>query len=194
MAGIPTFRTPRLVLRELVEADAPSYEKYFVDYNVIRTLSAIVPWPYPKGGVQEYLKTQILPRQGLDKWAWAITLKDNPREVIGAVELWREGKPEHRGFWLAHKHWGKGYMTEAVRPVMDYAFNELGFERLVFTNAAGNRRSARVKEKTGAKLIGRGPARYVDPELTEQEVYELTKAAWNEFKEQSADEKRIQSR
>jgi len=171
-----------MILRELVEADAPAYEKYFVDYNVIRTLTALVPWPYPKGGVLEYLKTQVISKQGNDKWVWAITLKDNPEELIGVVDLWRAGKPENRGFWLGHKFWGKGYMTEAVEPVMDYAFGKLGFEKLVFTNAVGNTRSGRVKEKTGARLVGKAPAQFVDPALTEHEIYELSKVEWEKFK------------
>lgn len=180
---IPTFETSRLILRELVEADATAYEKYFVDYNVIRTLTSLVPWPYPSGGVLEYIKTHVLPKQGNDKWVWAITLKENTSELIGAVDLWRHGTPENRGFWLGHKYWGKGYMTEAVEPVIDYAFEHLGFEKLVFANAVGNPRSSRVKEKTGAKLVGRVAAKFVDPTLTESEIYEMTKSAWQEFKQ-----------
>lgn len=44
-------------------------------------------------------------------------------------------------------------MTEAVKPVMNFAFKELGFDQLVFTNAVGNQRSRRIEEKTGARLI-----------------------------------------
>lgn len=182
MNKVPTFYTSRLVLRELVAADVDRYEEQFVDYNVVRTLTRLVPWPYPKGGVSEYLNTFVFPKQGNDKWVWAINLKESPTELIGAVDLWREGRPEHRGFWLGHKYWGKGYMTEAVEPVMDYAFDELGFEMLCFTSAVGNPRSARVKEKTGARLIGRKPAEFVDPALSETEIFELTKAEWKDFK------------
>ena len=39
-------------------------------------------------------------------------------------------------------------MTEAVVPVMDHAFNNLGFEKMVLANDLGNDRSRRVKEKT----------------------------------------------
>jgi ribosomal-protein-alanine N-acetyltransferase len=182
MSKIPTFHTPRLILRELVETDALAYKKHFVDYNVVRTLTNLIPWPYPENGVLEYIRTYVLPYQGSDKWVWAITLKESPTELIGAVDLWRDGKPENRGFWLGHKYWGKGYMTEAVEPVIHYAFDELGFQKLTFANAVGNPRSARVKEKTGATLIRHEPARFVDPTLTEHEIYELTKSAWKEFK------------
>jgi [ribosomal protein S5]-alanine N-acetyltransferase len=181
MSKLPTFHTSRLILRELIESDVAAYEKYFLDYNVVRTITASVPWPYPKGGILEYVRTQILPNQGKDKWAWAITLKEFPEELIGVVDLWRNGCPENRGFWLAHKHWGKGYMTEAVEPVMDYAFDALGFEKLIFNNAVGNPRSARIKEKTGAKFVRREPAKFIDPALSEHEVYELTSAEWREF-------------
>ena len=54
-------------------------------------------------------------------------------------------------------------MTEAVKPVMDFAFKDLGFDQLVFTNAVGNERSRRIKEKTGARLIDVRPAKFVDP-------------------------------
>jgi ribosomal-protein-alanine N-acetyltransferase len=185
MSKIPTFNTSRLILRELIEDDAPSFERHFVDYNVIRTLTTLVPWPYPAGGVLEFIRTQILPRQGIDRWVRGIAIKESPSEVIGVVDLWRVGTPENRGFWLGHKFWGKGFMTEAVFPVMDYAFDELGFEKLVFTNAVGNDRSGRVKEKTGARLIGRDPARFVDPALTENEIYELSKAEWGVFREKA---------
>ncbi|WP_413583483.1 GNAT family N-acetyltransferase [Bdellovibrio sp. HCB288] len=97
---------------------------------------------------------------------------------MGAVHLWREGHPENRGFWLGKPFWGKGYMTEAVEPVMNYAFNELGFDKLVFANAVGNLKSRRIKEKTGARLISVSPANFVNPKYIEHEIWELTKKEW----------------
>jgi [ribosomal protein S5]-alanine N-acetyltransferase len=97
---IPTFDTERLILKPIELSDAESYERHFVDYEVISQLSALVPWPYPKGDVAEYLSDVILPKQGLTHWAWGIRLKEKPSEVIGCVDIWREGRPENRGFWL----------------------------------------------------------------------------------------------
>jgi RimJ/RimL family protein N-acetyltransferase len=179
---LPEFETKRLLLKEVTINDAPSYETNFVDYEVIRHLSAAVPWPYPKNGVVDFINNYILPKQGQDHWIWGIFLKINPEELIGIVDLWRVGRPENRGFWLARKHWGKGLMTEAVFPVMDYAFSDLGFEKLVFANAVGNQASHIVKEKTGARLIDVRPAKFVDPQYTEHEIWELTKSEWKKFK------------
>jgi [ribosomal protein S5]-alanine N-acetyltransferase len=183
VSALPVFETPRLILRAVRESDAPSYERYFVDYAVISELSAAVPWPYPKGGVMHYIRSEILPEQGKDRWVWGIFLKENPTELIGNVDLWRAGTPGNRGFWLGRPFWGRGLMTEAVEPVIDHAFQELGFEKLVFSNAFGNAKSRRIKEKTGATLIGKRPARFVNPRYTEAEVWELTREAWGSFKE-----------
>jgi ribosomal-protein-alanine N-acetyltransferase len=178
MSSIPTFETKRLILRPVVESDAISWQKHFDDYEVIRNLSAHVPWPYPKDGVLSFLKSSILPTQGKDQWVWGLFLKEAPDELVGVVHLWREGRPEHRGFWLSRKHWGKGLMTEAVEPVMDHAFDELNFNVLVFANAAGNIGSRRIKEKTGARLLRVEPAKFVDPKFIEHEVWELRKEDW----------------
>ncbi len=182
MPQLPEFETKHLFLRGVRIEDWESYEKNFADYEVIQHLSHHVPWPYPKGLVKTYLEDLILPEQGKTRWLWAIFLKDNRDEVIGCVDLWREGRPENRGFWLAKKCWGRGFMTEAVTPITEYAFSALGFEKLVFANAVGNLRSRRIKEKTGAIFIEKQPAKFVDPKYTEHEIWELTKLNWNKFK------------
>ena len=132
--------------------------------------------------MKNFLEEVILPKQGIKRWLWVIFLKDQRDDVIGCVDLWRKGYPDNRGFWLAKQHWGKGFMTEAVTPIMDYAFDELDFEKLIFGNAVGNDRSRRVKEKTGATYIENRPAKFVNPKYKEQEIWELTKENWVKFK------------
>jgi ribosomal-protein-alanine N-acetyltransferase len=178
MITLPIFETKRLILRQVTEADFDSYQKNINDYEIIKHLSAQVPWPYPENGVETFIKTFVFPRLGIDRWFWGIFLKENPNEIIGAVDLFREPIPENRGFWLVRKCWGQGFMTEAVKPINDYAFNVLKFDKLILSNAVGNIASRRIKEKNGAKLIGTRPAKFVNPEYTEAETWELTKEAW----------------
>lgn len=178
---LPVFETPRLILKAVTLQDVPTYQKNFADYEVIRHLSAVVPWPYPENGVLDFLNAHIFPNQGKDVWMWGIFLKSHPEEIIGVVHLWRQGRPEHRGFWLARRFWGQGLMTEAVEPVISYAFDHLGFEKLILANAVGNKASRRVKEKTGARLLEVRPAKFVDPRYTEHEIWELSKEDWQEF-------------
>ncbi len=176
---LPILETPRLILREVTPEDIPSYKKHFVDYEVIRQLSDQVPWPYPEDGIEYFLNNVINPAQGKDRWMWGIFLKSNTSELIGAVDLWRQSRPENRGFWLGRKFWGQGFMTEACEAVNKCAFEQLGFEKIGFANAVGNTKSRRIKEKTGAKFLGVAPAKFVDPQYTEHELWELTKEDWS---------------
>ena len=182
MSAIPAFETPRLALRGVTLADAPAYKKHFVDYDIISQMSTVVPWPYPEDGVARFIEDIVIPHQGKDQWFWGIFLKTNPEELIGSVTLRRKGTPGNRGFWLGKAYWGRGIMSEAVVPVMDYAFGELGFEKLLFANALENIRSSRVKQNHGAISIRHEPAEYVHPEYKTREVWELSREGWLVFK------------
>ncbi|MEM7078794.1 MAG: GNAT family N-acetyltransferase [Pseudomonadota bacterium] len=177
MANVPDLVTERLTLRAVTAEDAAAYREHFIDYEVIRYLSAAVPWPYPDDGIENFLAAK-LPQQGRDRWLWGLHLNGATTGLIGAIELWREGEPEHRGFWLGRAFWGRGYMSEAASAVTDAAFERFGFEELCLTNALDNARSHRIKEKAGAELLRVEPGAYVDPALTQQAVWRLRKADW----------------
>jgi [ribosomal protein S5]-alanine N-acetyltransferase len=179
---VPTLLTERLALRAVTEADMDAYQRHFVDYEVIRHLSARVPWPYPEAGIADFIRGEILPEQGRDRWVWGLHVRQNDSGLIGVVDLWRQGSPEHRGFWLGRPFWGRGYMTEAVISVTDFAFDELGFDHLILSNAVGNRRSHDIKARTGARLVGVTPQKFVDPAYTHTEIWRLTKAEWREWR------------
>jgi len=170
--------TERLLLRPVTTEDIPAYTKHFVDYEVIRHLSGHIPWPYPDDGVKDWFENHIFKLQGDNRWFWGLFLHSELDELIGGVELWKPGTPENRGFWLGRHYWGNGYMTEATDAITALAFNELGFDKLVFSNAKGNVASARIKQKAGARLMYTDTFSFVDPEYDEREIWELHKQEW----------------
>ena len=145
---------------------------------MVRFLSSAIPWPYPLDGVDVFIREQVELIKDKNKWAWGIRLKSNPNELIGGIDLRRHGQPGHRGFWLGSSFGGNGIMTEATQRITKYAFEVLGFEELIFSNAVGNLASRRIKEKSAAKFMGINKAKFVDPNLTEQETWLLTKEEW----------------
>ncbi|HXH30263.1 MAG TPA: GNAT family N-acetyltransferase [Bacteriovoracaceae bacterium] len=175
---IPTFQTSRLILRGIELSDAPSYQKNFANYDVIQYLSSRVPWPYPENGVELFIKDFVLPNQGKTRWSWGIFLSEQPEEVIGVIEIFNPGIPEHRGFWLSKDHWGKGLMSEAIAPVMNFAYTTLGMESLILSNAVENTRSRRVKERSGATFLYTRPASFSNPQYTHSEYWQLTREVW----------------
>jgi len=177
--------TDRLLLRPLCLQDAPAIQKYFPHWEIVRHLSAkAVKWPYPQDGAHKFLRNIALPAmvRGYD-WYFGITRKDDPAgEVIGVVHLRRDTASGNRGIWLAADFQGKGYMQEAVTALNDYAFDVLGFERLVIKNAAENTASRRLKQKTAARHIETVPASHYLDGCPAQEIWELTAADWRGFR------------
>jgi len=179
LKSVKTLKTKRLILRPPVIQDAASIQKYVNDWEVVKYLSNQIPWPYPENGAVDFLENVVFPSQGKDNWFWAICFKDRPEHLIGLLELWLECSPCNRGFWLGREFWGQGIMPEAAEAVNSHAFNELGFERLVFSNAVENKNSRRVKEKTGATFLNHSTNIFVGGEKKATEIWELRKENWS---------------
>ena len=77
-------------------------------------------------------------------------------EAIGGVGFERRNDLERfsaeLGYWLSEAHWGKGYATEAVQALADYAFSRFDFVRLQAHVLEANPASSRVLEKAGFTL------------------------------------------
>jgi Acetyltransferases, including N-acetylases of ribosomal proteins len=53
------------------------------------------------------------------------------------------------GYWIGEAYWGKGYATEAVKRLVDYAFHELNLLRVYAYIFEYNIASMKVLEKVG---------------------------------------------
>ena len=174
----PVLETERLILRPLAERDTPAIQRIFPQWEVVKHLYALVPWPYPEDGATTNMAQCLQDRAKGLKFYWAITLKGSD-ELRGRIDLWAfdPERRDSRGFWLDPLLHRQGLMTEAANAVTDYAFRTLGYPYLYLTNSTANRASARVKEKQGAI-----PA-YVEPRAFvagpgEVQVWLLTREAW----------------
>ena len=180
LPATPVLETPRLILRPIRAGDAPAIQRRFPQWEIVRFLSAHVPWPYPPDGAAENMVDTLAELERREKLHWAITLKGGDDELIGRIDLWPEtGERDQRGFWLDPEFWGRGLMTEAADAVSEYAFTELDWPRLYLCNAEANVGSHRVKEKQGARIIDRIPAQYVSGQGT-RVVWVLEREAWLE--------------
>ena len=66
-------------------------------------------------------------------YKWAICLKDNPDYVIGDISLVsvdEENSSCEIGYILGMDYWGRGLMTEALKAVLSYCLDEIGFEEV----------------------------------------------------------------
>jgi ribosomal-protein-alanine N-acetyltransferase len=176
----PTFTTKRLILKTPTLEDAPHLQHHIANWEVARFFSKKFPWPYPQDGALTFIRDVVIPNQGKTRWTWGIFHQDNKAELIGIIELFNDPNIQwNRGFWISQNYWNKGYMSEAIIPINQYAFTELKFEKLIFSNAKKNIGSSKIKQKTGGTFLRFEKSEFVDPSLTESEVWELTKQDWD---------------
>ena len=139
----PGLTTARLTLRPYRLDDAMRVLELLNDYDVSRML-APVAYPYTRELADEWVSGAIWDKQDLH---WAL---DDGDGFIGTVSLgYKRDDDPQTGFWLGRRYWGKGYMTEAVHAVIDWAFSVRDDARLVSYAFVDNRGSQRVHEKAG---------------------------------------------
>jgi len=64
-------------------------------------------------------------------------------------ELVADTEEINLGYRLARKFWNQGFATEAVKGVIDYAFNQKNFESVIVIIESEHGASVRVAEKAG---------------------------------------------
>jgi RimJ/RimL family protein N-acetyltransferase len=173
------LQTDRLLLRPLQLEDAEQAQQLFPQWEIVKFLTAKVPWPYPSDGVSSFYRNVCLPAIARgDEWSWTLRLKTSPNQLIGAISLTR-GDLVNRGFWLGLPWQGQGLMTEAVIAVNDYWFDVLGFPVLRIPKAIANAASRRISEKAGMRVISTHEHDYVSGRLP-TETWEITAEEWRE--------------
>jgi ribosomal-protein-alanine N-acetyltransferase len=134
-------------LREL-NAVSPLEIQQLADNNAVaRNLRDFFPSPYTIEDAVSFLE---LAPTGTFGHVFAL-FSDN--DFIGIGSLIPQ-KGEHRinaeiGYWIGEPYWGKGYATEAVKLLVDFAFEELGLLRVYAYVYGYNVASMRVLEKAG---------------------------------------------
>ncbi|MEP6628081.1 MAG: GNAT family N-acetyltransferase [Ginsengibacter sp.] len=127
--NITTFielTTVRLILRQLKTTDDNEIFKLRSDEDINQYLDR------PKdSSIADSRQFIIKINKGIKEnksFYWAITLKENP-QLIGTICLWNLS--EHKksielGYELNQKFQGQGIMSEAIKKVIEFAFENIG--------------------------------------------------------------------
>ncbi len=151
--SIPVLETERLILRAPRLGDAKALAALANDKRIAENTRRI-PFPYKRSDADDFITAVNVPGGEV---AFLITLRDGA--AIGACGIaMQDGAPDV-GYWLGVKYWNKGYGTEAVRAVIDFAFTELGHETLHAGARVTNPASRRILEKCGFQWMAVGLCR-----------------------------------
>lgn len=146
------LETERLVLRKPHLDDARAvFEGWTQDREVTRYLT----WrPHERiEQTQEFVQDCIRAWEGETRFPYLITLKKTG-EVIGIIDPRIEGLKVGIGYGAARAYWGKGYVTEATRAVIQWALQQPSIYRVYATTDVENVASRRVMEKAGMQCEG----------------------------------------
>ena len=135
--------TERLIVDDIRATDK---EDYFVnishDTEVLKTFVCQY-----QDSMETFDFDQYLGRTDL----FAIREKES-NNLIGIFvecEVNRESRSLEIGYGLGSRYWGKGYMTEVVRAMLDYYWNHTAFRTVYASYFPENLASKRVMEKCG---------------------------------------------
>ena len=148
-ADIPTFETQRLVMRRIRVSDYSDMYEYSSDFEVTKYLT----W-YPHKNIDEtreyaeYLQKRYNDGKFFD---WGLEYKDSRKFIgtCGFTTINLNANQAEVGYVIARNYWGHGLIPEALRLVMDFGFNCLGFDKIEARFLDGNERSCKVMKKMG---------------------------------------------
>lgn len=150
----PTLETPRLTLRAHVPEDFDFVASMWAMPEVVRFIGAGLPLTRDEA----WAKFQRFPGHwamtGFGSWAIEVKASGNLIGEVGFIERMLErtrplaGVPE-LGYGVVPEAAGKGYVSEAVKGVLEWGRAHFGPARVIAVIKPGNDASVRVAEKSG---------------------------------------------
>ena len=151
---VPVIQTDRLLIREFTQNDIDD----IFEYASIPEVTKFLPWETHKSIVDtndflEMSKNMFMISDNID---WAIELKSE-KKVVGGIAIRKWNDENHCadiGYVLSKKYWNQGIITEALKAVIKFGFEELKANRVEAHCDENNIGSYKVMEKTGMKYEG----------------------------------------
>ena len=169
----------RLLLRPLEGEDAPALMEIFSDPRVMHY------WSTPPWTTLDQARALISDDLGAlscgKHLRLGVVLKSRG-ELVGTCSLFNLSPGCRRaeiGYALAHAHWGRGYLQEALTALLAHAFGPLGLNRIEADIDPRNLASARSLERLGFSREGLLRERWVvGEEVSDSALYGLLQRDW----------------
>jgi ribosomal-protein-alanine N-acetyltransferase len=144
------LETPRLILRQLLPADLDALYALYSDPDVRRYFpEGTLTYDETKEELEWFLNGHPkYPQLGL----WATIHKETGQFIgrCGLLPCTIDGQQEVEvAYMLAKAYWGQGLATEAAQAIASYAFEQLGYSRLICLIDRDNAASIQVATKIG---------------------------------------------
>jgi ribosomal-protein-serine acetyltransferase len=109
-----------------------------------------------------------------------ILYKGKPVGLIGLKKVDWANRIAEIGYWLEEKYQGMGIITRSCRAVIEYAFEQMGVNRIEIKCGVGNKKSIHVPKRLGFAFEGvERDGELVNGKFIDLEVYSMLKREWH---------------
>jgi len=183
MRNMVRLKTPRLVVRDPSPKDIDGWHRLFSDPKTMYYLQDVLTRSLEE--TQRNLDAAITEAQSPNRTKYFFAIEHGETgALVGTVGYTAEettpvGKLAHMGYWMLPEHRGHGFMAEAVREVLRFAFEDDNVFRINTGCMAENRASERVMQRCGLiKEAERKAFAWHDGRMKDRVEYRLLKDEW----------------
>lgn len=158
------IETDRLIIRLADAAEVPEIVRYYRENEeFLQPYSpAFGAEQYDHGAWHEQVIERHLEFARRDSFRAFIFRREQPARIIGNINLTQVVRGAFEscvlGYNLAEDAQGHGFMTEAVRAVVEFVFTEWKLHRVAAAYMPRNARSGAVLERCGFRIEGTAPS------------------------------------
>lgn len=182
--GTKTIQSKRLLLRRFSLEDNHSMRANWASDPTVQKLYS-EPTYETASEAEGFLEKVISNYENPLYYRWAIALADEPDNCIGQIAYFLVNEKNHWAeleYCIGKEYQNKGYMTEAIRAVVEFGLKQMNLHKVQVCHKEGNHSSKRVIEKN--HFVYEGTLRdyfYMDEVYVDRLYYSLLKDEWVEM-------------
>lgn len=181
---MPHMTGEHVMLREYRQEDYPHIRRWVNDRRTTEYLSAIFWFPQTETDTNDFLNRAM---RAAPNAAYFVIADVKDESYIGQMDIFEINWKIRKGILGtvigSESARGRGYGTEALKLLQDYAFGVLGLERLELDVYADNARAIRCYEKAGFSHEGtRRHAAMVNGSYADVRMMAVLKEDWERRK------------
>jgi RimJ/RimL family protein N-acetyltransferase len=179
-AAFNGIESERLILRRFNDSDLAPFVAYRNDPEVTRYQS----WDsFDESEARAFIREMGSAQPGAPgEWFQFALESKGTGDLLGDCAMQVDGQEPYRaeiGFTLAREHQGKGFASEAVSHLLDYAFDTLGLHRVVAIADCRNKPSWSLLERVGMRREGHFRENvWFKGEWSDEYLYAILKDEW----------------
>ena len=152
MLLFPIINTKRLILRKLQIEDTPVLVELLNNRKITDNILNI---PYPFQEPDAVFRIRYVHKGFVTKERYVFAIIANTTGIlVGEIALHLQNKEysAQLAYWVGEPHWNKGYATEAINAIIDFAFETLNLKNIYATCKSDNIASIKVLAKNALNL------------------------------------------